>query len=148
MIKTTGLLAVVATLALAACGSSNSSSSNSTTSSASSGGGYGSSAKTKTTAASTGGSTVTNGGTIEMQDNAFSPKTITGKPGQTVKLTLNNTGQAEHNFKIDSQLKQANADVKPGAKATVSVTIPKSGTLQFYCEYHKSLGMTGTVKAS
>lgn len=149
MMKTTGLLAIVAALALAACGSSNkSSSSNSSTgstTSASSSKGYGApAASTKTTS----GSTVSNGGLIAMKDYMFQPKTITGKPGQTVKLKLKNEGSTQHNFKIDSQLKQADADVKPGASATVSVTIPKSGTLQFYCEYHKKLGMTGTVKAS
>jgi plastocyanin len=83
-----------------------------------------------------------------MYDNYFKAKTITGKAGSTVKVKLKNDGKAEHNFKIDSQLKQANADLHPGATATVSVTIPKSGTLQFYCEYHKGLGMTGTVKPS
>ena len=38
--------------------------------------------------------------------------------------------------------------VKPGEDATVSVKIPTSGTVQFYCEYHKGLGMIGTLKAS
>ena len=147
MTKTIGLLAVAAALFLAACGSSNSSSSNSaSTTSASSGGG----SSTKTTSASTGGGkTVTNGGTIQMQDNQFSPATIVGKPGQTVKLTLKNVGTAQHNFKIDSQVKTgADADVPSGKTAHVTVKIPKSGSLQFYCEYHKSLGMVGTVKAS
>jgi plastocyanin len=80
-----------------------------------------------------------------MHDNFFKSKTITGKPGSTVKILLKNEGTHQHNFKIDSQ-KQANADVKPGAKATVSVKIPRSGSVQFYCEYHKGLGMVGTVK--
>jgi plastocyanin len=83
---------------------------------------------------------------VDMYDKYFKPKTITGKAGSTIKVKLKNEGKLQHNFKIDSQLKQANADVKPGKAATVRVTIPKSGTLQFYCEYHKGLGMTGTVK--
>jgi plastocyanin len=82
-----------------------------------------------------------------MDDNYFKPKTITGKAGSTVKIELKNEGSNEHNFKIDSQ-KQADADVAPGKNATVSVKIPTSGTVQFYCEYHKGLGMVGTVKAS
>ena len=82
-----------------------------------------------------------------MVDNAFEPKAITGKAGSTVKVELKNTGQAEHNFKIDSQ-KGADADVEPGEDKTVSVKIPASGSVQFYCEYHKGLGMVGTVKAS
>ncbi|MFL5896608.1 MAG: cupredoxin domain-containing protein, partial [Thermoleophilaceae bacterium] len=157
MFKFTAPLAAAAALSLAACGgssySSNSSSSSSTkatTTGASSGGGYGSksSSKTKASAAASSGASKSGGGEVEMYDNYFQPKTITGKPGQTVKIELKNEGQAQHNFKIDSQLKTADADVKPGAKATVTVKIPTSGSIQFYCEYHKALGMTGTVKAS
>lgn len=81
-----------------------------------------------------------------MYDNYFKPKTITGKPGSTVKVELKNEGQREHNFTIDGQ--KANADVQPGKNATVSVVIPKSGSVQFYCQYHKGLGMVGTVKAT
>jgi plastocyanin len=141
MMKTTALVAAAA-LGLAACGSS--SSDNTSSSSSSAGGGYGAKAAktTKTTAAGTSPTEV------DMHDNFFQAKTITGKAGSTIKVKLKNVGNAEHNFKIDSQLKQADADLEPGKTATVSVTIPKSGTLQFYCEYHKGLGMVGTVKPS
>src|SRR3954464_8837962 len=152
MKKITALLAVLSVVALAACGSSskNSTSSSAGTSSGSAvaastgGGGYGSGGGSKTTVASSSGATTNE---VDMFDDYFKPKTITGKAGSTVKITLKNQGQNEHNFKIDGQ-KQADADVKPGAKATVSVVIPKSGTVQFYCEYHKGLGMVGKVKAT
>jgi plastocyanin len=148
--KTMALLAVVA-LGLAACGSSSKSTTSSSSSgsakksaSSSSGGGYGSSSGSKTTVASAAsGSSVK----IQMEDNFFSQKTISGKPGSTVKVALTNTGQNEHNFKIDGQ-KAADADVAPGKSATVSVKVPASGSVQFYCEYHKGLGMVGTVKPS
>jgi plastocyanin len=138
MLKTTALLAAAA-LGLAACGSSSSDTSSSA--SASGGGGYGSQQSTNTTASSSGSSS----SEVEMYDNYFKSKTITGKPGSTVKIELKNEGKNEHNFKIDSQ-KQADADVEPGKDATVSVKIPSSGSVQFYCEYHKGLGMVGTVK--
>jgi hypothetical protein len=38
-------------------------------------------------------------------------------------------------------------DVDAGRKATVSVRFPKSGLLQFYCKYHKNLGMVGGLRA-
>jgi plastocyanin len=82
-----------------------------------------------------------------MYDDYFKPKTISGKPGSTIKVQLKNEGKNPHNFKIDSQ-KQANADVAPGKSAAVSVKIPTSGSVQFYCEYHKGLGMVGSLKAS
>jgi plastocyanin len=145
MVKTSALLVAVAALGLPACGSSGKSSSNTSSSASSSAsttassGGYGT--KQATTASSSGRSS----SEVDMYDNYFKSKTITGKPGSTVKILLKNEGQNQHNFKIDSQT-QANADVKPGANATVSVKIPASGSVQFYCEYHKGLGMVGTVK--
>jgi plastocyanin len=153
MIKTMSLVCAAA-MGLAACGgssySSNTSSSSkpaSSSSAAASGGGYGGGTKssaTKTTVASSSGGSST---TILMKDNFFQGKTITGKAGSTVKINLKNVGSNDHNFKIDSQ-KQADADVSPGKSATVSVKIPASGSVQFYCEYHKGLGMVGTVKHS
>jgi plastocyanin len=142
MKKITALLAV-GMLALAACGSSNDSSSSNTSAASAGGGGYGS-GSSKTTAASSSGSSTDE---VEMYDDYFQPKAITGKPGSTVKIELKNEGGNEHNFKIDSQ-KQADADVEPGKSATLSVKIPTSGSVQFYCEYHKGLGMVGTVKAA
>jgi plastocyanin len=146
MLKTTALVAAAA-LGLAACGSSSSDTSSS--SSSAGGGGYGTkAAKTTKTTAATSSPSGASTSEIDMYDDYFKGKTISGKAGSTVKIKLTNDGSNQHNFKIDSQVKQADADVKPGATATVSVTIPKSGTLQFYCEYHKGLGMTGTVKPS
>jgi plastocyanin len=144
-------LLVVSSLALAACGSSSNSSSSGTGSggaTASGGGGaygYGSGSSKKTTASNSSGSSSTE---VEMDDDYFKPKTITGKAGSTVKIELKNEGSNEHNFTIDSQKKTADADVEPGKTATVSVKIPASGSVQFYCEYHKGLGMVGTVKAA
>jgi plastocyanin len=151
MTKITALLAVAA-LGLAACGSSSDNSSSGASSSSSNttasavGGGYGS-GSSKTTTASNSSSSSSSSNEVEMYDNYFKPKTITGKPGSTVKIELKNEGSREHNFKIDGQ-KKADADVEPGKKASVSVLIPKSGTVQFYCEYHKGLGMVGKVQAS
>lgn len=137
---------VVAAIAIAGCGSSSSSSNSSTTKAASSsgsGGAYGGAANT-TASNTSSGSGSTN---VTMNDDYFGPKVISGKPGSTVTVKLKNVGSNEHNFKIDGQAK-ADADVKPGATGTATVKIPTSGTVQFYCEYHKGLGMVGTVKAS
>ena len=150
--KTITALLAVGTLALAACGSSSndnssSSSTGASTVASSSGGGYGhksSSATTRTTSNSSSDDSGKN--EVEMYDDYFKPKTISGKPGSTVKVELKNEGSNEHNFKIDGQ--KADADVEPGKNATVSVVIPKSGAVPFYCEYHKGLGMVGKVQAS
>ena len=142
--KTITTLMAIGSLALAACGGS-SSSSDTGTAVAAKPASYGSSNSAKTTPAS---NTSGRSGPIQvaMHDNFFGSKVITGKPGSTVKVALKNDGKNEHNFKVVGE--KADADVKPGQSATVSVVIPKSGTAQFFCEYHKGLGMVGTVKAS
>lgn len=81
---------------------------------------------------------------VVMQDDMFVPNVLTGTPGQTVTLKLDNTGMHEHNFTIESQ--KVDTDVESGETASVKVTFPSSGTLQFFCEYHKALGMTGSLE--
>jgi plastocyanin len=151
--KTVTALAVVV-LAVAGCGSSSNSSDTSSSPSASTssstgsagGGGYGSASSSSTTAAA---STSDDSGKteVEMYDDYFKPKTISGKPGSTITVQLKNEGTKEHNFKIDGQPK-ADADVEPGKDGKATVKIPASGSVQFYCEYHKGLGMVGTVTAT
>ena len=88
------------------------------------------------------------GGTTEMEmdDFYFSPKTVKGQPGQKVEVELKNEGKVEHNLTIDDQ--GIDKDVEPGKTATVEVTIPQSGTADFYCKYHRSQDMTGQLQAS
>jgi plastocyanin len=83
--------------------------------------------------------------TVALEDNAFAPATISGEPGSKVTLELENTGQAEHTFTLDSQ--KVDEELESGAKETVEVTIPKSGSVEFYCRYHKAGGMVGTLGA-
>ena len=130
-------------LAAAGCGSSSSSSSGGTTSGESGGGGQ------KTIA----GVNANNHGTktvegnakteVELDDYYFKPTVLEGKPGQKVTLELKNEGKTVHSFTIDSQ--GIDQDVQPGDQAEVSVTIPKSGMVSFYCKFHKSSGMAGAL---
>lgn len=49
-------------------------------------------------------------------------------------LELKNEGTTEHNFTLSDQ--RIDQDVGAGKTASVTVTIPKSGTLTFYCKYY------------
>jgi plastocyanin len=80
---------------------------------------------------------------VEMDDYYFSPTVIKGSPGQQLTLNFSNHGTTEHNFTITSQ--GLNKDVEPKKTASVKVTLPSSGTLVFYCKYHKTLGMAGEL---
>ena len=83
---------------------------------------------------------------IELDDYYFDPTVLKGKPGQKVTLELKNEGKVEHNFSIDAQ--NIDKDLDAGESATVTVTIPQSGQISFYCKYHKSRGMAGALQAS
>ena len=80
---------------------------------------------------------------VELDDYYFQPTVLKGKPGSLVTLKLKNEGSVEHNFTIDSQ--GVDKDLEPGKSAEVSVTIPKSGAIAFYCKYPKSMGMAGAL---
>jgi plastocyanin len=108
-------------------------------------GGYGSSSNSNSNSSST--SSSGSGKTeVELDDYYFKPKTIEGDPGKKITLELKNEGNTEHNFSLDEQ--SVSTDVAAGDEAEVTVTVPKSGTLTFYCKYHRSQGMTGTLQAS
>jgi len=83
---------------------------------------------------------------VELDDDYFEPTVITGTPGQKLRLELENEGSNEHNFTLESQ--SLDQDVDAGEKADVTVTIPQSGQVSFYCKYHKQLGMVGALAAS
>jgi plastocyanin len=114
---------VMAAFAIGACGSSSKSSTSSSAPAASS----------STTAAAP---TAAKSQELELYNYRFDPKTIKGKPGQKVTLELKNEGSVEHNFSVASL--HIDKDLEAGKKSTVSLTLPKSGTLQFYCSYHKA----------
>jgi plastocyanin len=80
---------------------------------------------------------------VELDDFYFEPTVLKGKAGSQVTLELKNEGSTEHNFTIDSQ--GIDKDVEAGEDAKVSVTIPQSGEISFYCKYHKSMGMAGAL---
>jgi len=132
-----GLLA----LAVAGCGGKSASSSSS-----SGGGGGGQTVVGGVKANNHGSKTVSSSAEVELDDYYFKPTVIQGKAGSTVTLELKNEGSVEHNFSIDGQT--IDKDLEPGDSAKVTVTIPKSGSISFYCKYHKSMGMAGALEVS
>jgi plastocyanin len=142
---------IVAALALgvvplvAGCGGSSSSSSGESTSNESSSEGGGQKPIAGVQANDHGTKTVSRGGKteVELDDFYFEPTVLKGRAGSQVTLELKNEGSTEHNFTIDSQ--GIDKDVEAGEDAKVSVTIPQSGEISFYCKYHKSMGMAGAL---
>jgi plastocyanin len=83
---------------------------------------------------------------VELDDDYFEPTVLEGTPGQKVTLELENEGGSEHNLTIDEL--QIDQDVEPGDKAEVEVTFPDSGTLTFFCKYHRGQGMAGAFRTA
>lgn len=78
---------------------------------------------------------------LEQDDFYFGPTYIKAAPGATVKVKLANEGAAPHTFTIDAL--KVDQTVKAGENANVTVTLPASGAVAFYCKFHQSQGMQG-----
>jgi plastocyanin len=78
---------------------------------------------------------------LELDNFYFEPTVLKGTPGQKLTIELENEGNVEHNFSISDQ--SIDQDVEAGEKKEVDVTFPQSGTLSFFCKYHRSQGMAG-----
>ena len=134
--------AIAASLFVAtACSSSSSSSSAATGDSTSTS----TSTSTSSSSSSAAVADVTGKSTFEIdQANfSFSPSTLDGSAGQKITFTIKNVGSVPHTFTIDSM--NIDVTVSPGSDTTVDVTFPTSGTVEFYCKFHKASGMTGTL---
>jgi plastocyanin len=81
---------------------------------------------------------------VELDDDYFEPTVLEGKAGERVTLELKNEGGSEHNLTIDEL--NIDQDVEPGDETELEVTFPDSGTLTFYCKYHRGQGMAGAFR--
>jgi plastocyanin len=94
------------------------------------------------TADVTGKSTVT----LEANNYYFQPSVLKGTPGQQLTLHVVNATGTGHNITVDAQ--HINKDLDAHGNSDLKVTLPASGVLAFWCEYHKSLGMVGGLLVS
>jgi plastocyanin len=94
------------------------------------------------------GSKTVSGDEIELEadDFYFKPTFIDAKPGTTLKVEIENEGENTHTFTIDSA--KIDQEIDAGKKATVEVTVPASGNLNFYCRFHRGSGMQGAIVAT
>jgi plastocyanin len=78
---------------------------------------------------------------LEQDDFYFSPTFVKAKPGATIKVEVSNEGDAQHTFTIDAL--HIDVMLAKGESKDVSVTLPSSGAVAFYCRFHRSSGMQG-----
>ena len=79
---------------------------------------------------------------MTAQNFSFTPATLVGTAGQSLQIRVTNTGSVLHNFSITSQ----NVDIQISPGQEFDVTFPSSGSVQFFCKFHKvSNNMVGQL---
>jgi len=81
---------------------------------------------------------------VEVDSFYFNPTVFTAHAGDKLALTLSNESQTAHTFTITEQ--NIDKELAVGAKVTVTVTLPSSGTVLFFCRFNRSLGILGALK--
>jgi len=129
------VLAVAASLGVAACGGDDDDSDTSAATTET----------TETTAAGGGGGETVG---LTATDFKFDPDDPAVKPGE-VTFDVTNDGETVHNLEVEGPGEEAELpeDLQPGDKGSLSVDLSEPGTYEFYCPVgnHKELGMVGEV---
>jgi plastocyanin len=84
--------------------------------------------------------------TMSAENFFFTPATLGGTAGQKLTITLTNDGSVPHNFSITDQ--NINVTLEPGQQKDIKVAFPQSGSVQFFCSFHVSSGMVGTLEVA
>jgi plastocyanin len=74
----------------------------------------------------------------------FKPTILTGSTSQSITLEIKNEGTVPHNFSIESL--GVDVTIDPGSSQEVDVKFPATGTVEFFCSFHRSLGMVGELE--
>lgn len=69
------------------------------------------------------------------------------EPGDRVELTLDNNANTAHNIRFGPPLDQEMPLLEPGEQDTLTFLVPLSveGESSYWCQPHRSLGMSGRV---
>ena len=77
----------------------------------------------------------------------FEPRAINAKVGQPIKISVENKSNVEHNFSVRTL--SVSKDIEKGKTVDVPAFTPtRAETLTFFCKYHESQGMTGTINVA
>ncbi|MEO8293260.1 MAG: cupredoxin domain-containing protein [Actinomycetota bacterium] len=79
--------------------------------------------------------------TLAQSNYRFTPTTLSVASGDTITVS-NTTPSTPHTFTIDGQ--KIDVAMDPASSQDVQIHLPP-GTYDFYCRYHRSSGMTGTL---
>ncbi len=82
--------------------------------------------------------------TLDSSEFKYDVTEIKVKVGDTVKITLTNSGKMPHDWKVD-EFNAATKVIKNGEEDTIEFVADKAGTYEFYCSVgqHRANGMVG-----
>ncbi len=97
--------------------------------------------KTTTTSGGATGGEAVSSVTVVGTDNAFNPANLTVKAGQEVTVTLDNKGEAVHNWHVLNVKSKDGKDIATtliggGKQETIKFTIDKAGSYDLQCDVH------------
>ncbi len=84
--------------------------------------------------------------TVTASEFAFDVKNITVKKGDTVKITLKNSGKYSHDFAVD-EFNARTKVIKNGETDSLIFVADKTGTFEYYCGVmkHRVQGQVGKL---
>lgn len=83
--------------------------------------------------------------TVEAGDFFFDPTCATEVPEGTVTITFPNTGDALHNVSVPEQ--DVDVDLAVGKTITVEIAVGAEA-VPYFCKYHRTAGMKGSLVPS
>lgn len=85
--------------------------------------------------------------TLDSSEFKYDVKTIAVKKGETVKLTLTNSGSMQHDWIVDELTGAKTKRIKNGETDTITFVADKAGVFEYYCSVgqHRANGMVGKI---
>ena len=84
--------------------------------------------------------------TVDSFEFGYDMETITVSEGDTVKITLTNSGSMPHDWVVD-ELNAKTKQIMKGETDTITFVANKAGSYEFYCSVgkHRQQGMVGKL---
>lgn len=85
--------------------------------------------------------------TLDSFEFGFDQKEITVKKGQTVQITLTNSGKMLHDWVVDEITGAKTKQIKNGETDTITFVAETVGEFEYYCSVgqHRKNGMVGKI---
>jgi YVTN family beta-propeller protein len=84
--------------------------------------------------------------TLRADDYYFAPTFLRGRPGQHLRLHVENLTSTLHNLSMPAL--GIDRDLPPLGRVALDVTVPATGPVAFFCKFHGPLGQNGQVLVS